>query len=74
MIIIRGDENSEKCQAAKTLAENWGFKCKIENVPDAGIKHLYYPQIWWNKKYIGGYEEFTTEIENVSGGFGDGKI
>lgn len=32
------------------------------------------PQIFWDDRYIGGYTEFAQEVENVSGGYGDGKI
>lgn len=31
------------------------------------------PQIWWNGKYIGGFNEFASEIENTRN-YGDGTI
>lgn len=31
------------------------------------------PQIWWNGKYIGGFDQFAEEIENTRA-FGDGKL
>ena len=31
------------------------------------------PQIWWNNKYIGGFDQLATEIENNNiGNFGQG--
>ena len=31
------------------------------------------PQIWWNKKYIGGFDQFAAEVENNNiGNFGQG--
>ena len=32
------------------------------------------PVIFWNKRYIGTYNDFLQEIEDTMGGFGDGKI
>ena len=43
----------------------------LAETQDLTIKTV--PQIWWNGKYIGGFNELAAEIENTRS-YGDGKI
>jgi len=83
MIKIYGKPACPWCVKAKKLADRHGLKYEYIDIQYkegfdelaakmAEIKTV--PQIWWYDNYIGGYEEFATEIENTSGGYGDGKI
>ena len=31
------------------------------------------PQIWWDNRYVGGYEAFASEVENL-GNYGQGSV
>ena len=79
-VTIYGRANCAFCKEAKKLVELYqipyeyidvgytdGLKELMERLPDAKTV----PQIWWYDRYIGGYEEFAKEVENVSGGYGD---
>ena len=84
MITIYGAAHCKWCKAAVALAEAKGFKYEYRAVdeneqfrvelkalkPDAKT----IPQIWWDNRYIGGYSDLAAEIENTSGGYGDGEI
>lgn len=84
MITIYGAEWCKWCKAAKKLAadrslehewldiENPGVYDAMKARIPAGAKTI--PQIFWDGRYIGGHDAFAAEIENTSGGFGDGKI
>lgn len=83
MVIIYGNEMCGYCLAAKNLAEKRNLKYEFRNTDedehcnDLKMKIGSYqtiPQIWWNNRYIGGYSEFATEIENTINNFGEGKI
>lgn len=76
MITIYGRDSCYWCNEAKSLAKRYGLEHEYKNttyeyfreemfnrVPDAKTV----PQIFWDGRYIGGYEEFTTEVENVLG-------
>lgn len=76
MITIYGKNNCYWCKEAKGVAKRYNLECTYKNialkefhtemfelVPDA--KSV--PQIFWNERYIGGYEEFVTEVENTLG-------
>lgn len=82
-VIIYGNQICVWCKKAKQLAENHGLKVDWRdtdqdvNYNDLKIKIpevKTIPQIWWNNRYIGGYDEFASEIENTMGGFGDVKF
>lgn len=30
------------------------------------------PQIWWDGRYIGGFDKFAAEVENTLGNYGQG--
>lgn len=81
MIEIYGTESCTYCKKAIEIAEQYNlmydyidatenYESFQEKFPDAKTV----PQIIWNKKHIGGYNDFATEVENVIGGYGDGKI
>ena len=84
MITIYGTTTCKWCKAAVSLAEarelqyeyrlideNEQFYVELKALkPEAKTV----PQIWWDNRYIGGYTDFATEVENTIGGFGDGKI
>ncbi len=85
MITIYGRDNCSYCVKAKSAAETYGLKYEYINVDhgDAKVKLLErtdalgitvttVPQIFRHGKYVGGYEEFVVELENTSGGYGDG--
>lgn len=84
MITIYGTQTCKWCKAAVALAEAQGLKYEYRSVD---LNEQFYielkalkpdmktvPQIWWDNRYIGGYSDFAQEIENTSGGYGDGKI
>jgi glutaredoxin len=84
VIVIYSKNNCKWCDLAKTLAEAHKLNHEVRNTdtnvhfilelmahkPD--VKTL--PQIWWDDRYIGGYNDFAAEVENTIGGYGDGKI
>lgn len=52
------------------------FKPQLkERIEKEGIQltngKLTIPQIWWDGRYVGGYDTFATEIENL-GNYGQG--
>jgi glutaredoxin len=83
MVIIYGNELCGWCRKAKKLAAEYNLKYEWRDTDDFEILNELktilpsartIPQIWWNEKYIGGYEDFATEISNTIGGFGEGKF
>ena len=83
MIKIYGTEVCSFCLRAKRLAESYEMKYQWIDVHEKEggdeLKALLtdyktVPQIFWHGNHIGGYEEFASEIENTSGGFGDGRL
>jgi glutaredoxin len=79
-IKIYGKTNCPWCDRAKSLVSRYGFQYEYfdigrkqyydelkESVPD--LKTV--PQIFWNERYIGGYNELANEIENTVGSYGD---
>lgn len=79
-IKIYGKTNCPWCVKTKRLVERYNLQyeyCDIgmkkyydelkESVPD--LKSV--PQIFWNGKHIGGYNELASEIENTLGGYGE---
>ena len=83
MITIYGHSRCGWCVKAKQLAERYGMEYEWKDT-DAGsnlatLKSILpdvktVPQIWWNDKHIGGYEQFATEVENTRSDYGHGKI
>ena len=82
MIVIWGRDNCGYCTRAVDLCDQYDFKYEYikvdtpqileqleQKVP--GVKTV--PQIFWNDKHIGGYEDFAAEIENTRN-FGQEKI
>jgi glutaredoxin 1 len=84
MIDIYGTATCSFCLRAKKLCERMGLKYeykdigyeKYKNELDGLLTEGYrtVPQIFRYGKLIGGYTEFAAELENTSGGFGDGKL
>ena len=85
MIEIYGASWCSYCKKAKELVESLSLPLSYKDVeadgvydelsarkPEGASKTI--PQIWWHDRYIGGYTELATEIENTRGGFGDGKF
>lgn len=83
MITIYGKPTCVWCEKAKRLAAQYGFeynyidveyKTNLEEmksrIPDAKT----IPQIWWDDRYLGGYDGLAEEISNTVGGYGEGKI
>jgi glutaredoxin len=84
MITIYAKNNCKWCTLAKELAENRNLPYKYLNTEE-DVEHIFelmsikpdtktLPQIWWDSRYIGGYADFATEIENTMGDYGNGKI
>lgn len=82
MIVIWGRDNCVYCTRAVELCKQYDFKFEYikVNTPQIleqleqkvpGVKTV--PQIFWNDKHIGGYEDFAAEIENTRN-FGQEKI
>jgi glutaredoxin len=83
MITIYGTSICKWCERAKELATQYSLEWEFRNVEH---EHFYeelkelqpsfktVPQIFWDGRYIGGYEKLGFEIENTMGGYGDGKI
>lgn len=81
MIIIYGNEMCSYCLRAKRLAAQYNLPYVFKDTDqDANLNELKkiipndrasIPQIWWHDRYIGGYDEFSEEITNTMGGFGD---
>lgn len=84
MINIYGTATCSFCLRAKKLCERMGleyeykdigyekYKSELDGLLTEGYKTV--PQIFRYKNYIGGYNELASELENTSGGFGDGKL
>lgn len=83
MVIIYGTPTCGFCLRAKKLAERYNIPYEYKNVEHAvyrtemvesyGGEPKTVPQIWWNNKYVGGYEEFSAEVENTRT-YGDGSF
>jgi glutaredoxin 1 len=83
MITIYGHSRCGWCTKAKKLAESYNLEYNYkdtdiqENLNDLkkdlpNVKTV--PQIWWDNRYIGGYEDFAAEIENTRSDYGNGEI
>lgn len=82
-LTIYGKANCAWCKEARTLAERYGITYEYIDVGYTdGLKELMdrapdaktVPQIWWHDRYIGGYQEFSREIEDTIGGYGEQKF
>lgn len=84
MITIYGTSVCSYCLRAKNLAKRYGLEHEFKNIEfdyfkkelDERVDFEYktVPQIWWDNRYIGGYDDLTKEIENTIGGYGEGKF
>lgn len=81
MITIYGTEICSYCIRSKKLAEQYNLKYEWKDADEneAELKERIgqyetIPQIFWHDRHIGGYTEFVSEIENTSGGYGDGNL
>jgi len=74
MITIWGGPRCSWCDRAKSLAEQ--HELKYEYILIDGPEKMQelsalvpgartVPQIFWNDRHIGGYQEFASEIENT---------
>lgn len=82
MIEIYSKTSCAWCVKAKELADQYNLDYVEKNIDTAknlnelllkmpDVKTI--PQIFWNDRYIGGYAEFASEIENTIGGYGEGQ-
>lgn len=81
MIKIYGTPTCGFCLRAKKLAERHGltyeyfdityskYRDQMNEALESEAKTV--PQIWWYDKHIGGYQEFSEEIDNTRS-YGDG--
>lgn len=83
MITIYGHQRCIWCTKAKQLAEQyhlqytWKDTDVMENLNELKLKFpnvKTVPQIWWDNRHIGGYEQLSTEIENTLGNYGQDKF
>ena len=83
MITIYGKPTCVFCVKAKNLAAQYNLKFEYldldepENTQNFKEKHgegSTVPQIWWNGRHVGGYQEFANEIQDTIGGYGEGKL
>ena len=84
MIDIYGTPTCSFCLRATKLCERMGLKYEykditytkyrdeLDNLLTEGYNTV--PQIFRYGVHIGGYDQFTKELEDTSGGFGDGKL
>ena len=82
MITIYGKNNCNYCDRAKALTEAMGFPYEYKNAETdpAVMEELMArnpsarsaPQIWWDDRYIGSFDQYALEVENTSGGYGEG--
>lgn len=76
MITIFGKNNCYWCKEAMHLAKQYNLEFEYKNieyqqfrtemfekVPDAKTV----PQIWWDSRYVGNYDDFAKEVENTLG-------
>lgn len=83
MITIYGHARCGWCTKAKGLAEQYGLKYVWKDTDDFktlnDLKTILpsvrtVPQIWWDERHIGGYEDLVQEIENTLGNYGQDKF
>lgn len=80
MVLIYGNSRCAWCEKAKDLAERYELFYEYRNIDndyylnelkiklvEAQKRASTIPQIWWDDRYIGGYEDFAQEIENTLG-------
>ena len=74
MVTIWGTATCPFCERAKDLCKQYDLQFeyvmidnqeKLDEMQELvpGAKTV--PQIWWNRRHIGGYTEFAAEIENT---------
>lgn len=76
MIVIYGKDNCYWCSESRDTAKRYGLEYEYKNItyevyrnemfeifPDAKTV----PQITWHGRAIGGFNEFTKEIDNTLG-------
>ena len=71
MITIYGKEDCMYCMRAKRLAESNDLDYTYKDITDdrSEFDRLFpgknkVPQIMWNEKHVGGFEEFMDEVYN----------
>jgi glutaredoxin len=83
MISIYGNSVCKWCREAKKLAEDYALQYEwIDLDFDENLNRFKVnfpnarsiPQIMWDNRHIGGYDDFLKEIESTIGGYGQGKI
>lgn len=83
MVKIYGTTGCVWCKKAVELCEDYCLTYQYQNVDTSDeLKEIFkslfpeaktVPQIVWNGRHIGGYNDFLIEIENTRT-YGDGKI
>jgi len=83
MITIYGKPTCTWCIKAKNLAKQYNQKFEYIDIEEPDNMNQFkermpnetkIPQIWWNGRYIGGYQEFASELQNTIGGYGEGRL
>lgn len=79
MIVIYGNLFCNYCLRAKKLAERYSLSYEWKDLDiDSNMNEFKIkfpsaksiPQIEWDGRYIGGYDELAEEIENTIGDYG----
>lgn len=83
MITIYGHSRCGWCTKAKNLAAQYNLKYEWKDTDNQDILNDLkmklpavetVPQIWWDDRYIGGYDLFAVEVENTIGNYGQDKF
>jgi glutaredoxin len=83
LILIYGKEKCSWCEKAKNLAIDYGLEFEYKDTGEwSNMEELFIrkpdtktvPQIWWDERYIGGFEKFAEEVENTIGDYGNGQV
>lgn len=80
MITIYSMNGCSWCVKAKEIAESYSLEYQVKDVGDTQtlteLQRLVpavrtVPQIFWDDRHIGGYNEFAEEVQNTIGGYGE---
>lgn len=83
MITIYGKPTCAFCIKAKNLAKQYNLNFEYVDIEEpANLKtfkekmpgEMRIPQVWWNGRHVGGFQEFAAEVQDTIGGYGKGRL
>lgn len=84
MVKVYGDEYCFVCKQVVDLCKQYGLECELIDInrdfatQDAFAKKFknsrYVPQIEWNDKIIGGYNQFLDALEETINNYGENSL